>query len=93
MNVPRAVYSLRRRLVALLIGVILGPRIERQLRQSLQLGGGDWASLFHEPVAVVVYVCMVALVAVPLLLKLFHRKEPDMIHATAEDFEEEKAGS
>ena len=28
----------------LIIGVILGPRIERQLRQSLQLGGGDWLS-------------------------------------------------
>ena len=40
----------------LIIGVILGPRIERQLRQSLQLGGGDWGSLFTEPVAIVVYV-------------------------------------
>ena len=42
----------------LIIGVILGPRIERQLRQSLQLGGGDWISLFKEPVAIVVYVLM-----------------------------------
>ena len=40
----------------LIIGVILGPRIERQLRQSLQLGGGDWSSLFTEPVAIVTYV-------------------------------------
>ena len=38
----------------LIIGVILGPRIERQLRQSLQLGGGDWTSLFTEPVAIIV---------------------------------------
>ena len=42
----------------LIIGVILGPRIERQFRQSLQLGGGEWGSLFTEPVAIVVYVCM-----------------------------------
>ena len=41
----------------LIIGVILGPRIERQLRQSLQLGGGDWSSLFTEPVAIIVYIC------------------------------------
>ena len=45
----------------LIIGVILGPRIERQLRQSLQLGGGDWSSLFTEPVAIIVYVLMVVL--------------------------------
>ena len=31
----------------LIIGVILGPRIERQLRQSLQLGGGDWGEPVH----------------------------------------------
>lgn len=38
----------------LVIGVMLGPQIERRLRQSLQLGGGDWTSLFIEPVAIVV---------------------------------------
>ena len=71
----------------LIIGVILGPRIERQLRQSLQLGGGDWSSLLHEPVAIVVYVCMALLISFPLVLRLFHRDEPDIIHATADDFE------
>ena len=51
----------------LIIGVILGPRIERQLRQSLQLGGGDWTSLFTEPVAIVVYILIVALLPAPLI--------------------------
>ena len=54
----------------LIIGVILGPRIERQLRQSLQLGGGDWSSLFHEPVAIVTYILMALLLLAPLVLKL-----------------------
>jgi putative tricarboxylic transport membrane protein len=82
----------------LIIGVILGPRIERQLRQSLQLGGGDWTSLFTEPVAIVVYILIVVLLAIPLILKLVHRPEPDLVHASAlEEHEEakrpEKAGA
>lgn len=59
----------------LIIGVILGPRIERQLRQSLQLGSGDWASLFNEPVAVVVYICMAGLIVVPAVLRLWQNKK------------------
>jgi putative tricarboxylic transport membrane protein len=54
----------------LIIGVILGPRIERQLRQTLQLNGGDWSGVFSEPIAVVVYVIIVALLAAPLIAKL-----------------------
>jgi putative tricarboxylic transport membrane protein len=82
----------------LIIGVILGPRIERQLRQSLQLGGGDWTSLFTEPVAIVVYILIVALLLAPLILRLAHRPEPDLVHASAlEEHEEakrpEKAGA
>ena len=45
----------------LIIGVILGPRIERQLRQSLQLADGDWSGLFTEPVAIITYALMVIL--------------------------------
>ncbi len=66
----------------LIIGVILGPRIERQLRQSLQLGGGDWTSLFTEPVAIICYILIVALLLVPLILRLVHRPEPDLVHAS-----------
>jgi putative tricarboxylic transport membrane protein len=74
----------------LIIGVILGPRIERQLRQSLQLGGGDWTSLFTEPVAIIVYILIVALLVTPLILRLLHRPEPDLVHASALEEQEEK---
>lgn len=67
--------------LALIIGVILGPRIERQLRQSLQLGGGDWGSLFNEPVAIVVYVLIAMMLLAPLILRILHKPEPDPIHA------------
>lgn len=75
----------------LIIGVILGPRIERQLRQSLQLGGGDWTSLFTEPVAIVVYVLMVLLLLAPLVLKLMHRDEETLLIVEDDVDQQEKA--
>src|SRR5690349_16486974 len=75
----------------LIIGVILGPRIERQLRQSLQLGGGDWTSLFTEPVAIVTYVLMVILLLMPLVLKLMHRSEETLLIVEDDKDQREKA--
>jgi putative tricarboxylic transport membrane protein len=57
----------------LIIGVILGPRLEIQLRQALQLGEGKWSTLFSEPVAVIVYVVIVLLFAAPLISRLIRR--------------------
>jgi putative tricarboxylic transport membrane protein len=54
----------------LIIGVILGPRVERQLRQTLQLGGGEWSSVLSEPIAIVVYIVIVVLLAAPFVAKL-----------------------
>ena len=45
----------------LIIGVILGPRLEEQLTTALQISQGDVSTLWSEPVAVVVYVLMAAL--------------------------------
>jgi putative tricarboxylic transport membrane protein len=75
----------------LIIGVILGPRIERQLRQSLQLGGGDWGSLFTEPVAIVVYVLMAILLLMPLILRLMHRSEETLLIVEDDRDQREKA--
>jgi putative tricarboxylic transport membrane protein len=75
----------------LIIGVILGPRIERQLRQSLQLGGGDWSSLFTEPVAIVTYVLMAVLLIIPLVLRLLHRDEETLLVVEDDRDQREKA--
>ena len=40
----------------LIIGVILGPRMEYQLTQALAISSGDVSTLWSEPVAVIVYV-------------------------------------
>ena len=45
----------------------------------LQLGGGDWSSLFTEPVAIVMYVLMAVLLLMPLVLKLMHRSEETLL--------------
>ncbi len=50
----------------LVVGVILGPKLEEQLTQALALSQGDVATLWGEPVAVVVYVVMVVLLAAML---------------------------
>ncbi len=47
----------------LIVGVILGPKLEKQLTQALAISGGDVSTLWGEPVAVVVYVVMAVLLA------------------------------
>jgi putative tricarboxylic transport membrane protein len=53
----------------LIIGVILGPRLELELRKSLQLSSGDWGTLVSEPAAVVVYVLIALLLLLPLIVR------------------------
>lgn len=45
----------------LIIGVILGPKLEDQLTTALKISEGDVSTLWSEPVAVVVYVVMALL--------------------------------
>jgi putative tricarboxylic transport membrane protein len=58
----------------LIIGVILGPRAERQLRQTLQLSEGSVSGLWSEPIAVVIYIVIAILLALPLITKLRRRR-------------------
>lgn len=68
----------------LVIGLILGPRVEEQLRTSLQLSGGEVSGLFNEPVAIVVYALIALLLAWPLLAKLLPGRSPARAGAAAE---------
>lgn len=60
----------------LILGVILGPRIEEQLRRTIKLFNGDPAGLLSEPIAVVVYIIIAILLIFPFLLKLWRRNRP-----------------
>jgi putative tricarboxylic transport membrane protein len=60
----------------LILGLILGPRAEGQLRKTLQLSAGDVSGLWSEPIAVVVYIIVAVVLAWPLLAKLWRRLRP-----------------
>ncbi|ROR89674.1 tripartite tricarboxylate transporter permease [Nocardioides aurantiacus] len=45
----------------LIIGVILGPRLEEQLSEALEISRGDYGTLLGEPVAITAYVVMALL--------------------------------
>ena len=57
-------------LLLLILGVILGPLLERKGRQSLQLTGGDASGLVGGPVAWVCYALIVLALAWPLVAKV-----------------------
>jgi putative tricarboxylic transport membrane protein len=57
----------------LILGVIIGPRAELQLRRVFQLSGGDVSGLWSEPLAVIVYVIIAMVLVWPLVLRLWRR--------------------
>jgi putative tricarboxylic transport membrane protein len=59
----------------LIVGVILGPSLEYQLNQALQISQGELSALWSEPVAVVVYVLIVLVFVASVLLG--RRTTPD----------------
>ena len=59
----------------LIVGVILGPSLEYQLNQALQISQGELSALWSEPVAVVVYVVIVLVLVASVLLG--RRTAPD----------------
>ena len=69
----------------LILGVILGPRVEGQLRKTLQLSAGDPAGLLSEPIAVGIYIIVAIILVWPLLLKLWRRSRPQAgaVHGAA----------
>lgn len=59
----------------LILGVIIGPRAEEQLRKSLQLSNGEIGGLFDEPVAICVYLIIALILLAPLARRFRARRE------------------
>ena len=57
-----------------MIGVILLPNAERQLRRALQLSDGQVSGLVNSTFSVVIYALILLLLAFPLLLWAIHRR-------------------
>jgi putative tricarboxylic transport membrane protein len=60
----------------LIVGVILGPSLEYQLNQALQISQGDVSALWSEPVAVLVYVVMALVLVGSVVLGRRQRRIP-----------------
>ncbi len=60
----------------LIIGLILAPRAEGQLRKSLQLSAGDISGLWSEPIAIFVYGIVALILAWPLFAFAWRRFRP-----------------
>ncbi|HCH46502.1 tripartite tricarboxylate transporter permease [Glutamicibacter arilaitensis] len=58
----------------LILGVIIGPMAEEQLRKSFQLSAGEVSGLWSEPLAVGIYVLIAILLLLPVVISSIRRK-------------------
>jgi putative tricarboxylic transport membrane protein len=68
----------------LIIGVILGPRLEEKLTEALAISGGEVSTLWGEPVAVVVYV-VIAILLAGLVASALRRRPDEPVAATPKE--------
>ena len=59
----------------LIIGLILGPLAEQQLRRALAIGQGDPTVLFTSPIAVGLFIVAAAAFIIPLIMRIRGRGE------------------
>jgi putative tricarboxylic transport membrane protein len=75
-------------LLPAIIGVILGPYAEEELRTALQISNGDVSGLF-EPMSIVVYTIVALILLWPLVRRFLPRKQHESVLAeAAHDIEE-----
>jgi putative tricarboxylic transport membrane protein len=55
-------------LAPVILGLVLGPLMEKSLRRAMSLSGGDWGVLFDSPIALTLWVLAAASLVVPPLL-------------------------
>lgn len=52
-----------------ILGLILGPLMERNLRRALSLSRGDWSYLFDSPISIAMWVLAVLSLALPFVVR------------------------
>lgn len=55
-------------LAPVILGLVLGPLMEKSLRRAMALSGGEWSVLFGSPIAVALWVLAAASLVLPPLL-------------------------
>ncbi|MFC6355225.1 tripartite tricarboxylate transporter permease [Luethyella okanaganae] len=57
-----------------IVGAILGPEMERQLRRALQIGAGDPVILLSEPLPIMLYSILILFLIVPPIVAVVRRR-------------------
>jgi putative tricarboxylic transport membrane protein len=65
----------------IVIGVILGPLLESELRRALVISGGDWTTFATRPVAAVILAAAFAALILPLLFGFIKKRRMRRIEA------------
>jgi len=56
-------------LAPVVLGLVLGPLMEKNLRRAIALSGGDWSVLFDSPIAITLWGLALASLMAPVLLR------------------------
>lgn len=59
-----------------IVGLILGPIAEKQLRNALSIGQGDWSLFVKQPISATILAMTVAVVVIPRLLRWHANRRP-----------------
>jgi putative tricarboxylic transport membrane protein len=60
-------------LAPLILGLVLGPLMEKNLRRALALSGGDWSVLFSSPLTILMWLAAAASLMAPVLFATVRR--------------------
>ena len=61
-------------IASLILGIVLGPLMETSLRRHLLLNNGDYFSLLHSPITVVILLISVLVIVVPIITNKIQTK-------------------
>lgn len=61
-------------LAPVILGLVLGPLLENNLRRSLSLSGGDWSVLASSPIAVGLWIAAAAALGLPIVAARLRRR-------------------
>ena len=56
------------------VGMILGPLAEAQMRNALSIGEGKWTVFFERPLSAVLIACVIAIVVLPRLIRFLPKR-------------------
>jgi putative tricarboxylic transport membrane protein len=56
-------------LASVILGLVLGPLVENNLRRAMSLSDGDWTYLFRSPIAIGLWIAAIASLFLPLIIK------------------------